>query len=267
MSESSFGVSLVDTHCHLNYPDFDLDCDEAINRAREAGVERIVVVGYDLASSRHAINIARAHENIRAAVGIHPEAAHEWTPDARDELTALATHAGPLVVAWGEVGLDYHWESFARDQQRRVFSEQISVANALNLPLSVHCRDAYGDVIDTLITHPGARAVLHCFTGSPEEAERAILAGYYLGVGGIATFKKNDALREIIRRIPIDRILLETDSPYLAPQARRGKRNEPAFTALVAETIAPVVGLTMHEFARVTSENAARLFGPGIAFA
>lgn len=166
------------------------------------------------------------------------------------------------MAAWGEVGLDYHWESVPRDIQHRVFSDQIEVANSLNLPLVVHCRDAYSDVLDILCRYTLARAVLHCFTGNLDEAQRAVQSGYYLGVGGIATFKKNDALRDVIKQTPIDRILLETDSPYLAPQARRGKRNEPAYTALIADAIAPVVGLDIDELARVTSENASRLFGP-----
>lgn len=253
---------LTDTHCHLNHSDFDPDCEGVIERARQAGVERIIVAGFDLPSSRRALQLALANEVLQAALGIHPEAAHEWTDAVRDELIALAQSAGSNVAAWGEVGLDYHWESVPRDIQHRVFSDQIEVANSLNLPLVVHCRDAYSDVLDILCRYTLARAVLHCFTGNLDEAQRAVQSGYYLGVGGIATFKKNDALRDVIKQTPIDRILLETDSPYLAPQARRGKRNEPAYTALIADAIAPVVGLDIDELARVTSENASRLFGP-----
>ena len=253
---------LTDTHCHLNHSDFDPDCEGAIERARQAGVERIIVAGFDLPSSRRALQLACDYQGVQAALGIQPGAAQEWTDSARDELIAMAHADVANVVAWGEVGLDYYWDSIPRDIQHRVFSDQISIAVSLDLPLVVHGRDAYNDVLDVLSCYPAARGVLHCFTGTLSEARRAVDGGFYLGVGGIATYKKNDALRDIIRQLPIDRILLETDSPYLAPQARRGKRNEPAYTALIAEAIAPVVGLDIDELARVTTENANRLFGP-----
>lgn len=255
-------MGLTDTHCHLNHSDFDADCVEAIQRAREAGVTRLLVIGCDLASSRFAVRLAVDNHDVQAAIGIHPESAGEWSPDVREDLVAVVKQSAPNIVAWGEVGLDYYWDSVSKDVQLRAFEEQIEIAKELSLPLIIHCRDAFSDVLDVLDDHNNPAAVLHCFTGSASEASRAIDDGYYIGVGGIATFKKSDSLREIVRALPLDRILLETDSPYLAPQQRRGKRNEPAYVAYVAETLAPQFGLTMLEFANVTSANADRLFGP-----
>lgn len=252
---------LIDTHCHLNHPDYDSDRDAVIERAGEAGVAKIVVLGYDLASSRRAVDLARSDERIKAAIGIHPEAAGEWSNQSRSELIAMADEAGRNIAAWGEVGLDYHWESIPRPTQRQAFTEQLAIAVERDLPLSVHCRDSYSDVLDILGEFPAARAVLHCFTGSLQEAQRAVEKGFSLGVGGIATFKKSDALRRVLAQMPLDCLVLETDSPYLAPQARRGKRNEPAYLSLIADALAPSLGISAEQLAAVASANALRIFG------
>ncbi|HEY3331322.1 MAG TPA: TatD family hydrolase [Capsulimonadaceae bacterium] len=254
-------MALTDTHCHLNHGDFADDWRAALERAREAGVKRLLVVGFDLASSRLAVEMAQSESDIQAVIGIHPESAAEWTPSTRDELLGLLSGAGNHIAAWGEVGLDYYWDSVPRDVQVAVFEEQIEIAKSASLPLVIHCREAFTDVLDVLETHGNPPAVLHCFTGTQAEADRAVAAGCYIGVGGIATFKKSDALREIVRSVPLDKLLLETDSPYLAPQARRGKRNEPAYVAFVADVVAPLFGLSADELATTTSENADRLFG------
>ncbi|MDR3710455.1 MAG: TatD family hydrolase [Capsulimonadaceae bacterium] len=252
---------LVDTHCHINDAAFVSDVDAVIQRARQADVSRLLVVGFDLASSRIAVDLAKRYDGVAAAIGVHPEAAGEWTPSVRAELIALSKDAGAKVAAWGEIGLDYHWQTVPRDVQSRAFTEQIEIAVDLGLPMSVHCRESHDDVIDHLVRFPEARAALHCFTGTSREAAQAIEAGYYLGAGGVATFKKNDALRETLQGVPLERLLLETDSPYLAPQARRGKRNEPAYVALIADALAVVLGVDAGALAKATTKNASRLFG------
>ncbi len=254
-------MSLTDTHCHINHALFGDDCHDAIVRAREAGVKRLLVIGCDLASSRTAVDVAVAEPDVFAVVGVIPESAAEWNDDTRNELVSLRARGADKVVAWGEIGLDYYWDSVPREVQKRVFEAQIDVAKTLALPLVIHCRDAFADVLDILEAHGNPQAVLHCFTGTADEASRAVAAGFYIGVGGIATFKKSDALRDIIASVPLQQIVLETDAPYLAPQARRGKRNEPAFVAFVADAIAPYFNVTAEEFAIETTSNAVRLFG------
>ena len=254
-------MALTDTHCHLNHGDFSVDWQDALDRARRAGISRLLVIGYDLASSRLAVDLAMREYDVQAVVGFHPESASEWSEATREELLSLISTAGNRVAGWGEVGLDYHWDTVSRSVQIDVFEQQIEIARSFRLPLVIHCRDAFGDVLDVLKSHGSPPAVLHCFTGTQPELTLAVEAGYYIGVGGIATFKKSDSLRTMLRDVPLRQILLETDSPYLAPQARRGKRNEPAYVAFVADAIAPLFGLTPSEFADATSANANRLFG------
>ncbi len=253
---------LTDTHCHLNHADFDADLGETIARAREAGLTRLLVIGYDLASSRAALRIALDHPDVQAAIGIHPETAGEWSDEVRGELTQTALDHPQKVIGIGEIGLDYHWESIPRDDQKRVFVDQLDLAFELSLPVVVHCRDAYADVIDIFESRPApARAVLHCFTGTASEAHRAIDLGLYLGVGGILTYKKSAELRDLFATLPLDRILIETDAPYLAPQKWRGKRNEPAYVVSVAHLLAEIRGASGKEIADATTANAQRLFG------
>jgi TatD DNase family protein len=250
---------LTDTHCHLNHSQFDEDRLKALERARQAGVKRLLVIGFDLASSRFAVQISSEQSDVQAVVGIHPEACAEWSEETAAEIGELA--ARDEVVAIGEIGLDYHWDSSPRELQQQVFTQQIALASGRNLPIVIHCRDAYSDVMDTLTVQNYTHAVLHCFTGTAEEARRAVDLGCYLGVGGIATFKKSDELRAALREIPLDRLLLETDAPYLAPQPWRGKRNEPAYIRAVAELLASERRLSFDETTARTSANADALFG------
>ncbi len=254
---------LTDTHCHLNHEQFADDSGAAADRARSSGIERLLVVGYDLVSSRSAVNLAAANDDIQAVIGIHPEAAAEWSRDTADELLALHSASPSKVAAWGEIGLDYHWEFVSREEQQRVLEAQLDCAASASLPVVIHCRDAYNDILDCLAAKAFSRAVLHCFTGSISQAERAVAMGLYLGVGGIATFKKSTELRDIYASdaIPITRLLLETDSPYLAPQPWRGKRNEPAYIVAVAEMLADLRHCPYAEIATQTSLNADALFG------
>ena len=255
-------AGLVDTHCHLNHAQFDSDRSEAIERARSAEVQRLLVIGCDLESSRFALELAEQSAGLQAAVGIHPESAADWTDQTADALAGLVRNHRPLVAAWGEIGLDFYYPDGApRDLQIRVFEEQLSRAADLNLPVIIHCRESYDEIMAVIERRPSTRGVLHCFTGTGDEARRAVDAGLYLGVGGIATFKKSTELRAAIASVPRERLLLETDSPYLAPQPWRGKRNEPAYVRAVADMLAELLDLTVDEVAALTSANAEVLFG------
>lgn len=257
-------MEFVDTHCHLNHPDFDGEAGAAVRvRARAAGVTRLLCIGYDEASSRRAADLAQM-PGLYAAIGIHPDAGAEWTPDTATRLRALWQAAPTRIAAWGEIGLDYHWDTLPRPEQQRVFAEQIAFARDLSpaLPLIIHCRDAEDDVLAVLreSTTP-APIVMHCFTGDTARAQQYLNAGYYLGIGGVATFKKSDALRAAIQFAPMDRLLLETDCPYLAPQPWRGKRNEPSYLPAVAQTVASAKDIPVETVATVTTTTALALFG------
>jgi TatD DNase family protein len=255
-------MELVDTHCHLNHSDFDEDGAAVRARAENAGVTRLLVIGYDLASSRRAAALSE-HAGVYAAVGIHPEAAREWDNDAAAQLRRLWETAPAKITACGEIGLDYHWDSVPRPQQQAVFAAQIAWAQSLrpDLPLIIHCRDAQDDVLAVLdeadTTDP---VVMHCFTGDATAARANLDRGYYLGIGGVATFKKSQGLRDAIAAAPLDRLLLETDCPYLAPQPWRGKRNEPSYLSAVAQTVADAKNLPLETIAAVTTATARALF-------
>jgi TatD DNase family protein len=256
-------MDLYDTHCHLNHAAFDTDGADVRARASAAGVGHLLVIGYDRVSSRRAVALSR-EPGIVAAIGIHPESAREWDADAAAQMRDDYANQTARVAAYGEIGLDYHWESVPRDHQKVIFAEQIAFASGLSpdLPLIIHCRDAFDDVLAVLAeAATPAPVVMHCFGYDTAAARRCLDAGYYLGIGGVATFKKSEVVREAVRFAPIERILLETDSPYLAPQPWRGKRNEPAYVMAVAETVAAAKGLPVETVAEVTTATALRLFG------
>jgi len=256
-------LDYFDTHCHLNHADYEADGEEVRARARDAGVSRLLCIGWDLDSSRRAAEIAR-EPGTRAAVGIHPEAAGEWDEDAAREMARL--HAGGGVAAYGEIGLDYHWEGVPRARQREVFAAQIAFARTLSpaLPLIIHNREALEDTLAVLrASGTPAPVVMHCFVGDVSAAWACLDAGYYLGIGGVATFKKSDDLRAAIAHAPLERLLLETDCPYLAPQFKRGRRNEPSYLPFVAQTVAEAKGLSIEEVAHATTASALGLFGTG----
>ena len=258
-------MELIDTHCHLNHPDFDVDQAAVRQRASEAGVSRLLVIGYDVSSSRRAALMAE-EDGVYAAIGIHPEAAAEWTDDAAARLRALAAANPAKIAACGEIGLDYHWDTLPHSEQQAVFSAQIAWAETLRpgLPLIIHCRDAQDDVLSVLHeSGTTAPVVMHCFTGDTAAAQACLDRGYYLGIGGVATFKKSDALRAAVAYAPLDRLLLETDCPYLAPQAWRGKRNEPSYLPAVARTVADVKNLPVETVAAATTATACALFHLG----
>ena len=257
-------MELIDTHCHLNHEDFADDWQEAMDRASEAGVARLLCIGYDLVSSRSAANLAAENAAIYASVGIHPESAAEWGTETQTELRGLYERNAGKVAAYGEIGLDYHWDTVLRERQQEVFAAQIAFASALRptLPLIIHNRDALADVLAVLkSSQTQAPIVMHCFTGDTEEARLCLDAGCYLGIGGVATFKKTDAVRAAIAFAPLERLLLETDCPYLAPQFKRGRRNEPSYLPAIAETVAASKEMSLKDIAAVTTATARALFG------
>lgn len=252
----------VDTHTHLQFAAFDTDRHDVIRRAIEAGVERMVVIGTNLADSRAAVELAAEHpEHLRATVGIHPGEAGHFDDTLAAELGELA--ADPAVVAIGEVGLDYYRDRCPREAQIEAFLAQQRLALELDLPLVIHCREAHDDVYDALRRGGGfgTKVVMHCFTTHPAAVSRFVAAGCWLGTDGPLSYPKAAEARDIVAAVPADRLLIETDCPYLAPQSRRGKRCEPRDVVEVGETVATVLGLSRDEAAARTADNAARFFG------
>lgn len=255
-------MELVDTHTHLNDAKFAEDIPETIARAKEAGVTRMINMGDTLASSELAVNLAEQYEGLYAGVGIHPEEAFEMT-SREDDILAAWTDM-PKVVVIGEIGLDYYWEKEEekRALQRRIFIRQLHLARELHMPVCIHDRDAHGDTLAILKKEGrGIRGVLHCFSGSYEMAKELLKMGWYLGVDGPLTFKNAAKLPEIVKAMPMERLLLETDAPYMAPVPMRGKRNEPAYVRFVAEKVAELRGLSLEEVAARTTKNAIELYG------
>ena len=254
---------LVDTHCHLDFERFDEDRDDVVARAVAAGVARIVVPALDLDNAQDVLALAERYESVYAAVGVHPNSSAGWEDNWVIQVRALAQHE--KVVAIGEIGLDYYWDKSPPAVQRRAFAQQLALAAELGLPVIVHNREASDDVLSLLAASPLATkerpGVLHSFSASWETAQAALEMGYYLGFTGPVTYKKADDLRAVVAQAPADRILVETDAPFLAPQQHRGRRNEPAYVALVAEKIAAIRGLRLQTVAAMTTENAACLFG------
>ncbi|HEX7006723.1 MAG TPA: TatD family hydrolase [Alphaproteobacteria bacterium] len=252
---------LVDSHCHLDFPDFAEDLDGVMTRARDAGVGAMITICTRLSRFDEVRAIAEARENVWCSVGVHPhEAAEEGGDDPR-RLLELARH--DKVVGIGETGLDYHYEHSPRDAQQRSFRAHIAAAREAGLPLIVHTRDADADTIAILAEEQAKGAftgLIHCFSSSREVAEKALEMGLYISISGIVTFKKAEALRETVAAVPLDRLLVETDAPYLAPVPHRGKRNEPAFVAGTAACVAEIKGIAPEELARATTDNFFRLF-------
>jgi TatD DNase family protein len=254
-------LAWVDTHCHLNLSHFDADGGEVVARALAAGVTQLIVPGTDMPSSRRAVALAEQYPAVWAAVGVHPNDAPGFGASDLAELRRLAAH--PRVVAIGEIGLDSYWKTVPLEQQQAVFVAQLQLAAELGKPVIVHDREAHAAVLEALRAHrPPAGGVLHAFSGDGAMAVAAVAEGYYLGVDGPLTYKNSHALRAIFATVPLERILLETDAPYLTPQPYRGRRNEPAYVRYVAERLAEVRHLELEEVAQVTTANAARLLPP-----
>jgi TatD DNase family protein len=260
MTAPAATIHLIDTHCHLNHEQLLDDVDEAVARAHAADVREMIMVGYDLESSRSAVDLAHRIPSVFAAVAIHPHDSRHYDDSAEAELRELA--ADSRVIAIGEIGLDYHYDFSPREDQFRAFRAQIALANESGLPIIIHCREAYDDVLSLLETEKseGMGCVMHCWAGNEVEANRALALGCYLGFGGVLTFKNADENRRVAAAAPLGRVLVETDAPYLAPVPYRGKRNEPAYTRLVAEKFAEIRGLNLQSIAAATTDNAMRVF-------
>ena len=261
---------LVDTHCHLDFEQFEPDLAEVIARAVAAEVRKMIIPAVDLASIPRLLAIADQYQWVYAAVGIHPNSTADLPPDWLTQIETYARH--PKVVAIGEIGLDYYWDKSPKATQHAAFTAQLELAYALRKPVIVHNREADEDTIALLRQAPQEQnemekpGVLHSFMGSWDTAVDAIEMGYFLGFTGPLTYPKNHALREIARAMPTDRLLVETDAPFLSPQGYRGKRNEPAYVAQIAAHIAELRGLSPALVANMTTENAACLFGRDVIY-
>jgi TatD DNase family protein len=252
---------LIDSHAHLDMKDFKDDLDEVLKRALEAGLKRIITIGIDLQSSKKAVELAHQYEYIFSTVGFHPHDADKLNTNQLHELRTLASN--PKVVAWGEIGLDFFRNYSPHQKQISAFEQQLDLAVDLTLPVIIHNRDAHQETYDILKKREdkGLRGVIHCFSGDYDLAMRFIDMGYYISIPGTVTYKKALKIQDVAVRIPLDRMLVETDAPYLTPIPKRGKRNEPAFVAYTAKKIAELRNMDFEAFALQTSENARRLFG------
>jgi TatD DNase family protein len=253
----------IDTHAHLFYSNFEGEVDQVIKRAQESGVDYIIVPATDLTTAKQVIEMTEKYDMVYGAVGVHPHETNEWDSSFINEIESLASHK--KIVAIGEIGLDYYYDYSPKEKQIEAFKTQIDLALKLDLPIVVHNRDSNEDMMKIISSYCGSglKAQFHCFNGSMEDAIELMHMGYMISFTGNITFKKADQLREILKSIRIDQLLIETDSPFLTPEPNRGKRNEPSYVKYVAETLAEVHGISLEEVGRITSFNAFRLFGVG----
>lgn len=253
-------MQLIDTHAHLNDEEYQNDLPEIIERAQEASVSKIIVCGYDIISSRKAIQLATKYEPVYAAVGIHPHDAGNVDETAINLIAEMARN--PKVVAIGEIGLDYHYSFFPRKTQAEIFEVQINLAAQLNLPIIIHSRESNHDAINILSNATKlVGGVFHCYSGDEEMLQGILGLGMYIGIDGPITFKNSNTLIRVLHCCPINRLLLETDCPYLTPHPLRGRRNEPSYLPYIAEKVASILGVSTQYIASVTTQNARALFG------
>jgi len=262
-------IELIDTHCHLNFHKYNDDRDAVLQRAKEAGVNRVIIPAIDIESCQEALALSDQYDGIYTAVGIHPNSTIDFDDTMLSQIREWASHE--KVISIGEIGLDYHWDKSPKDVQRKAFEAQLNLASELELPVIIHNREASDDVMnvleswvltlpDSLKDRPG---VLHSFSAPPEIAERALAIGFYLGFTGPITFKKADDLRDIAKTVPLNRILVETDGPFLTPHPYRGKRNEPAYVQYMTEKLAELHNISHEQMAEQTTANAETLFRIG----
>ncbi len=249
---------LIDTHCHLNFPDKFPDVAATVEQAKLNGVDKLIVVGCDTQSSRRAVELADQFDSIFAVVGWHPTYTKDFTQESLGEIQELLDH--PKVVAIGEIGLDFHWDYATPEQQRVALDAQLDLADRSGLPVVFHARDAYPQLLDILEARPILPYLFHCFAGDSVDAQRALNLGSMFGVDGPISYKNAGSLREVIQSLPKDRIVIETDSPYLTPEPHRGKPNQPAHVKFVNEALAKTLQIPVVECARMTTENAERFF-------
>ena len=256
-------MELIDSHAHIDSPQFADDRDAMLARARDAGIGTLLAIGTGPGPEKldAALPYAEQHDWIYTTVGIHPHEAKEVTPAHLETLARLAKH--PKVIAWGEIGLDYFYDHSCKDVQEKVFREQLELAHAAKLPIIIHCRDAWADtlrILEEAWRPTGLGGILHCFTSTLEDAQRGLEMGFLVSFAGNSTYPKAQSIRDVAKVLPLSNILIETDSPYLAPQPFRGKRNEPAHVAEVAKALASVRNLSVEEIAAVTTDNFRRFF-------
>ncbi len=251
----------IDSHAHLDDERFDEDRKALIESLKENKIELVINIGYDIGSSRASVDLAKEYENIYAVVGVHPHDAQDVSEDYLEELKELSQEE--KVVAIGEIGLDFYYDNSPRDIQRKVFLDQLELARQLDLPVVIHTRDANQETFEILkeAQAKGTRGVLHCYSGSPEMALEYIKLGYYISLGGPVTFKKARVPKEVAKVVPLDKLLIETDCPYLTPEPFRGRRNEPKYVAYTAEVIAEIKGISIEELVEATSRNTKNVFG------
>lgn len=251
----------IDTHVHLNADQYEEDLQDVINRALEAKVEKMVVIGFDRKTIERTMELIEQYDFVYGVIGWHPVDAIDCTQEDLEWIEELAAH--PKIVGIGETGLDYYWDKSPKDVQQALFRKQIQLAQKINLPIIIHNRDATGDVVNILREENAASVggVMHCFSGSVETARECIAMNFMISLGGPVTFKNARLPKEVATEIPLEHLMIETDAPYLAPHPYRGKRNEPAFVPLVAEEIARLKGLTIEEIAQATTDNAKIFFG------
>jgi TatD DNase family protein len=244
-------MKLIDSHCHLDNEKFDDDRDEVIKKIG-AELDFVVNIGYDLKSSEESLRMAQEHEFIYAVVGVHPTDIRDYDQEMENTIEKMA--GNPRVLAIGEIGLDYHWMTEPKERQQEVFRKQIEMARRVGKPIVVHTRDAMHDTLDILKEYPDVTGIIHCYPGSYESALE-VMDNYYFGVGGVVTFKNAKKLVEFVEQIPLEKLLVETDCPYLTPAPYRGKRNEPLYVEYIARKIAEIKGVTYEEVVKATNEN------------
>lgn len=254
---------IFETHAHYNDKKFDVDRDELLERLPKEGIKYVINIADSVDASRKSIELSERYDYIYAACGVHPENVAEVNEQTLNQLKILAENK--KVVAIGEIGLDYHYDGFDKELQKQVFSKQVDMAKELNLPIIVHDRDAHMDTLNELrrASKMGITGVLHCYSGSLEMAKEVIKLGFYISVGGIVTFKNARKLPEVVEWIPNERLLLETDSPYLAPEPFRGSRNDSTLLKYIADKISEIKGIEYEKLCKITTENACRLFLQG----
>ena len=256
-------MELIDTHCHIHFPDYELDPDEVIKSAKTTGVKKLLCVGCTLLDSHLAIDMAGRHENIWTTIGLHPHEAKEYVNDsnALQEFRSLADK--PKVVAIGETGLDYHYKHSSKEDQKKIFKYQLDLAVEHKLPLIFHVREAFDDFFTILAQYKGVKGVVHSFTADRRVLDKILDMGLYVGLNGIITFAKNKELLEVAKAVPLDKLLLETDAPFLTPSPYRGKVCEPKYTRVTAEFLAELRGEKLEKIASATTKNAQKLFNLG----
>ena len=250
---------LIDTHTHIDMENFKDRFDEVIQTAKEYGVEKVVIPGVEHAGFARIVELCENYANVYAAVGVHPEELNSYSEEAEEQIKQYLKH--PKIVALGEVGLDYYWDKSQTEKQKEIFEKQILIAKEVGKPVLVHDREAHQDSFEILKRTKAADVgvVMHCFSGSPEFAMECVKEGFYIALGGVVTFKNAKKVKEVAKVVPLDKLLLETDAPYMTPVPFRGKENQPAYVKFVAQEIADIRGISFEEVAEATGANAQKL--------